>query len=170
MHLHASALALAIALRSAAPAHAGEAPSKLTFDHLFVSGPAGARVAPEVEALAGHRVSIVGHMVHMEEPLRAAFYLAPRPVEADESGGGTGDLPPQSVRVEVPGLVKIPWVAGPVEVEGLLQVGRAEDADGRVSWLRVLVEKPAAGSETRKVPSRSRDGVSKPSNTQGGHK
>jgi len=131
------AAALLVSTTPASPA------ATLTFDRLYVNGPAGARVAPEVEALAGQTVRLVGHMAQMEEPSPGAFYLAPRPVDADESGGGTGDLPPRSVRVEVPGRDELPWIRGPVEVEGRLEVGRLEDAEGRVSYLRIVVKVPS---------------------------
>ncbi|MFT3917243.1 MAG: hypothetical protein QM704_25095 [Anaeromyxobacteraceae bacterium] len=141
----AAALALNLSSSPAAPP-----PPALAFEHLFVTGPSGARVAPEVAALAGRRVRLAGHPVHMEEPPRGAFYLAARPVEADESGGGTGDLPPGAVRVEVRGLEgPLPALDGAVEVEGLLDVGRAEDADGRVSWIRILVDLPRSTPTTQ---------------------
>jgi hypothetical protein len=95
-------------------------------------------------------------MVRMELPPRAAFYLAARPVEADESGGGTADLPLDAVRVEVPWFAgEIPWLSGPLEVIGRLELGRREDDDGRVSWIRVVVDRP----DPTALPSRSRDGV-----------
>ncbi|MFO0584027.1 MAG: hypothetical protein U0229_17275 [Anaeromyxobacter sp.] len=136
----AAALALSLSTPPAAPA-------ALAFDHLFVTGPSGARVAPEVEALAGRQVRLVGFAVRMEEPSLGAFYLAARPAEADESGGGTGDVPPRAVRVVVPGLEGgLPEVAGPIEVVGRLEVGRVEEADGRVSFLRVVVDRPLTAS------------------------
>jgi hypothetical protein len=140
---------LALAAPGAAPPAADPAPLALT----RLRGPGA--LPPDVEALAGRTVRLVGHMVHMELAPQGAFYLAARPVEADESGGGTGDLPLDAVRVEVawfPG--EVPWVAGPVEVIGRLDLGRREDPEGRVSWIRVVVEKPAPTP-----PSRSRDGV-----------
>jgi len=121
-------------------------PVALTFDRLVVQGHGAPAIAPEALALAGRRIRIVGHMVRMELPPRAAFYLAARPVDADESGGGTADLPLAAVRVEVPWIAGVvPRVEGPVEVVGTLEVGRAEDAEGRVSWLRVVLDPaPAA--------------------------
>jgi hypothetical protein len=167
-----AALALAVSATFATPPSAvGEDAVPLAFDRLQAPAPRGKLVAPDVEALAGRRVRVVGHMVNMEEPPRAAFYLAPRPVEQDESGGGTGDLPPRAVRVEVRGFEgEVPWIAGPLEVEGRLELGRAEDDGGRVSWIRVVVEPEKAAERESgpaenaapEVPSRSRDGVSKP--------
>jgi hypothetical protein len=175
-----AALALVLALAASSPratapspAAGAVAPATLSFDRLFTVSKAGARVvSPEVEALAGRQVRLVGHMVQMEEPSRGALYLAARPVMADESGGGTGDLPPGAVRVEVPALEHdVPWFEGPLEVVGRLEVGRAEDPQGRVSYIRIVVDlppAPAARPQAPQHPSPSRDGS--PRNTiEGGH-
>ena len=137
-------VAVAITLL-AAPAAPREPPTAapLAFERLYSPGPKGARIAPETQALGGRKVRMVGHMVRMELPPRAAFYLAARPVEADESGGGTADLPPAVVRVEVPWIAgEVPWIDGPVEVIGRLELGRVEDDEGRVSWIRIVMEAP----------------------------
>jgi hypothetical protein len=153
-----AALALAVSATFATPPSAvGEDAVPLAFDRLQAPAPRGKLVAPDVEALAGRRVRVVGHMVNMEEPPRAAFYLAPRPVEQDESGGGTGDLPPRAVRVEVRWVEgRVPWIEGPLEVEGRLELGRAEDEEGRVSWVRIVADPPpvaaAKGSPAGSVP------------------
>jgi hypothetical protein len=140
------ALALAAGGAPAAPAAADSQPPLLDLRALFAER-AGVRViAPEVEALHGHPVRVRGFMVPMEEPPEGVFYLASRPAECDESGGGTGDLPVESVLVRVPGVdgQAIPWRAAPVEILGTLEVGRKEEADGRVSFLRVLLQEPPA--------------------------
>src|SRR5512147_3027015 len=113
---------------------------------LYVPREGGLVVAPAVEALRGQRVRVRGFMVQLEEPLRGEFYLAAHPVEQDESGGGTGDLPVASVLVRVPALGDqvVPWRPNPVEVVGTLQVGREEEPDGRVSALRLVLEEPPA--------------------------
>ncbi len=136
-------------------------PVDIDVGHVVVADGTTARISPELEGLAGKRVRAVGFMVRMEEPSPAAFYLATRPVEIDESGGGTGDMPLGAVRVEVPWFKRdVPWVEGPVEVLGTLQIGRMEDALGRVSWIRIVMDKPPAKRKpARKPPSRERDGV-----------
>jgi len=115
---------------------------RLDLARLYVSTEGGSRVAPEVETLQGHRVRVAGFMVRMEDAPRGAFYLTRAPLEAEEGGGGTGDLPPGTLRIELPRLAgqEIEWAPGLVEAIGTLEVGRAEDAEGRVSWLRVVVE------------------------------
>jgi hypothetical protein len=102
-----------------------------------------------VLALRGRRVRVVGFMAQMEDAPRGLFYLTRRPVQADESGAGTADLPPQVVRVEVPARAgeEIAWVPELVEAVGALEVGRAEDPEGRVSWVRVVLDAPARASD-----------------------
>jgi hypothetical protein len=143
-----SSIAVALTLL-AVPAAPLEPPAAapLAFERLYSPEPTGAgehaRIAPETLSLGGRKVRMVGHMVRMELPPRAAFYLAARPVEADESGGGTADLPPSVVRVEVPWIAgEVPWIDGPLEVIGRLELGRAEDDEGRVSWIRIVMEAP----------------------------
>lgn len=163
-----AALALVLVAAAAPPPAGSAAPPTLAFDRLYEAGPSGVRVAADVAALAGKEVRIVGHMVRMEEPSRSAFYLARRPLAVDESGGGTGDLPPGAIRVEIPALDgDVPWLDGPIEITGRLEVGRAEDAMGRVSFLRIVVALPAAGAARH--PPRTRGGASTSSKPEGGH-
>jgi hypothetical protein len=153
-------LALALAFLAAGDsAHwpPSQEPARLALAQLYVSTEHGARVAPDVEALRGRRVSTVGFMVRMEQAPKGAFYLTRQPAESDEGGAGTGDLPPGALRVEVPQLggEEIAWVADVVEAIGTLEVGRAEDPDGRVSWLRVVVDaRDAAAAPARKTSAR----------------
>jgi hypothetical protein len=145
-----SALTLTLAALAATdPAPAAEAPPRIDLAHLFVTTKEGTRVAPAVLALRGRRVRVVGFMAQMEDAPRGSFYLTRRPVQADESGAGTADLPPQAVRVEVPGLAgeEIAWVPDLVEAVGALEVGRAEDPEGRVSWVRLILDAPASASQ-----------------------
>lgn len=154
-------LALVVSLSAAAGTAPEELP-RLDLARLYVATPAGAQVAPEVSALGGQRVRVVGYMARMEDEVpRGCLYLARAPVETEEGGGGTGDLPPGTLRVEIPRLAgeEIEWVPGPLEVTGVLQVGRAEDEAGRVSWLRVVVDdSPARPASAHRVPRLVRDG------------
>ncbi len=135
--------ALLAALVLAAPA---VQPPLLDLRALFAERAGVRTIAPAVEALRGRQVRVRGFMVQMEDAPEGAFYLASRPAECDESGGGTGDLPVESVLVRVPGAEgqAVPWREAPVEIVGTLEVGREEEPDGRVSFLRVLLEEPSA--------------------------
>jgi hypothetical protein len=135
--------AAASLLLAAGPGPAATLPA-LPLSALVAEGPRGPAPSPRALALAGQRVRLVGHMARMEEPPEGAFYLVATPVTCDEGGGGTADLPPDAVRVEVRSAAGAPvrWLAGPIEVTGRLEVGAAVDAAGRTSWFRLLLDRP----------------------------
>jgi hypothetical protein len=113
----------------------------LAFAELLDPGPA---LRPSAKALAldGKRVRIVGFMADMEEPMAGAFYLVPRPIKLDESGAGTGDLPLESLLVEVvqaEGRV-LPHADGALEGTGVLEVGNRADDHGRSSNFRLRLD------------------------------
>jgi hypothetical protein len=160
-----AALALGLALdrvltplpaaHAAAPGAGSKELARLDLAKLFVTTEDGTRIAPAVHALNGRRVRVVGYMARMEGAPRGSFYLTRDAVEADESGAGTADLPPHAVRVEVPRLSgeEIAWVPDLVDAIGTLEVGRAEDSDGRVSWLRVVLDAPGSASRESAGPT-----------------
>jgi hypothetical protein len=92
-------------------------------------------------------------MAQLEDGPRGAFYLASRPVSGDESGGGTADLPPDVVRVTVRSLAgaEVPYVPGPIEISGVLQLGTEVDEEGRVSRIRIVLDAapPHGSARTR---------------------
>jgi hypothetical protein len=132
---------------------AGE-PSALAFSEFF--RPASARLQPsdKLIGLDGQRVRIVGFMAQMEDGPSGAFYLAARPVNCDEGGAGTGDLPPDAVLVVVPWSAgaEIRFLPGPLEVVGTLHLGAATRQDGSPSRIRIVLDSPQPKSEGGKVP------------------
>lgn len=120
-------------------------PVSLAWAEFFQTAPRGALV-PSAKLLALHnrRVRLVGFMAQMEAPPRGAFYLCARPVFCDESGGGTAELPPETVRVWVRGAADraVPFDNRPLQVTGVLQVGREAGAGGQVSFIRLLLDRP----------------------------
>ncbi len=117
------------------------ASTKLEFDDLLAPG-AELRLSEKVLRLDGIRVRLTGFVAKMELPPDGGFYLAPRPVTCDEAGGGTADLPVESVLVlsrSAQGR-PVPFIGGALEVTGILQTGNQADADGRVSALRILLD------------------------------
>lgn len=72
----------------------------------------------------GKRVRITGYMARMEDPTAGGFWLCPSPVFQDESGGGTGELPPNAIFVVVRGAGKKPinYLAGALSVSGRLNI------------------------------------------------
>jgi hypothetical protein len=103
-------------------------------------------------------------MAELEEPPRGAFYLTFRPVRCDEGGAGTGDLPPDSVRVVVRSAAgeEIPFYPGLLEVTGLFETGAQADGEGRPSYFRITLDQPdvlvhasTTTSSTLSVPTRT---------------
>ena len=118
----------------------GAAP--LAFRELFESSPRELKPTAKLLGLDGKRVKMVGYMAQLEEPLSGAFYLAPRPTVCGEGGAGTGDLPPEVVRVEVRSRrgKPVPFIPGLLEVTGVLEVGNRAEEDGSVSAIRLVLD------------------------------
>jgi hypothetical protein len=116
-------------------------PAELAFTDLIAPGP---DLAPssKARALAGHRVRMVGFMAHMEVPPTDGFFLTPRPVTCDEAGGGTADLPLETVLVIMPSAHtgRPPLAEGPLAIAGTFELGNQPDGDGRVSAFRIVLD------------------------------
>jgi len=121
----------------------GEAVS-IEFREFFEADTSELKPSAKLLGLNGRRARLVGFMAQMEQPPSGAFYLCPRPVYADESGGGTAELPIGSVRVIVRSAngKKIPFIARPIEVTGILEVGNQAEDDGTVSAVRLILDVP----------------------------
>lgn len=131
-------------LLAADPAGPAAVLSTLPLEALVAVGPRGPGPSPRALALHGRRVRLIGHMARLEVPPEGAFFLAATPVACDEAGGGTADLPPGAVRVEVRGAAGAPvrWLPGPLEVTGRLEVGPRTDAAGRTAHFTLLLDRP----------------------------
>jgi hypothetical protein len=143
----AAIAALAVILSAADPA-------ALAFSEFFRTSSSRLQPSDKLLALDGQRVRIVGFMAQMEDGPSGAFYLAARPVNCDEGGAGTGDLPPDAVMVVVPWSAgaEIPFLPGPLEVVGTLHLGAAARQDGSPSRIRIVLDSPQPKSEGGKVP------------------
>ncbi len=119
----------------------GEVPT-LSVRELIAEGKTALVPSEKARALAGQRVRLVGFMARQEEPSPGGFWLAARPVECDEGGGGTGDLPPGAVRVIMAGEAPAA-IDGPIAVIGVLEVGSTASGDGPASFFRLRVHLPA---------------------------
>jgi hypothetical protein len=121
-----------------------EGTPRLVFRDLLQVQGTEARISPRARALAGRRVTLVGFMARMEVPPTGGFYLTPRPVACDEEGGGTADLPPETVFVVVRSAAgrELPWSPRALEVSGLLEVGYHLEEDRQVSHFRILLDRP----------------------------
>ncbi len=144
---HADANANANANANATPT-AG--PLELKFRDFYQSpvGPAGLQPSAQLRAAHAQRVRLKGYMVAQEEPGVGHFFLTPLPVTMSaHADGEADDLPPSTVLVQMPDPDSaLPVLATPglLQLTGRLQVGRFEMRDGRVVWLRLLLEPRAA--------------------------
>jgi hypothetical protein len=130
---------------AAAPPPALAPATRLEFTELLTRG---AKLAPSDKAssLSGQRVVMEGYMAQMGLAPKGAFYLASRPVHCDEAGAGTADLPPDSVLVssDILGDESVPFISGPLEISGVLDVGNRSDGQGRVAGFRLALDAPLA--------------------------
>src|SRR5499426_1185991 len=118
--------------------------ASIEFREFFEANASELKPSAKLLSLNGRRVRLIGFMAQMEQPPSGAFYLCPRPVYADESGGGTADLPIGSVRVIVRSAKgkKVPFIAREIEVTGILEVGARAEEDGTVSAIRLTLDAP----------------------------
>ncbi len=109
-------------------------------------GPRGLELCANLKALDGHRVRILGYMVRQGQPSPWKLLLAPSPLTTHEREYGLAeDLPPQLVHVttdrSTPPIV--PFTPGPLLLTGTLSVGNRDEADGRVSLVRLQLDPPS---------------------------
>ena len=83
-------------------------------------------------------------MVKEEEPTAGLFMLAPLPVSmAEKEDGPADDLPPATLFVHVPPADKDKIMAyrpGPWQLTGTLKLGNQEEANGRMSYTRLILD------------------------------
>jgi hypothetical protein len=147
-----SCLLLLATFLAAAPAvaqGAAQAPVDLPFAAFFKRpiGPRGLEPSDSLLKADGQRVRLQGYMVAREQPLAGRFLLTPRPVRLSEHADGEADdLPPATVTVLLDpsqGQRLVSQRTGPIALTGHMQVGRHEEADGRVSWFRLQLDADA---------------------------
>lgn len=148
----------ALALLATAPAAPSGAAPTLRLQELLERDGDALRPSARAASLAGRRVHLDGFMARMEEPPGGGFWLVPRPLECDESGDGTGDLPPSAVFVVVrsAGARAVAFRPGLLSVTGVLELGARAGPDGRVSSIRILLDRPPEAGRTsqhRSAPS-----------------
>lgn len=110
-------------------------------------GPRGLEPTRKLLSLNGKRVSIIGYMVHQEQPVSGVFALTPLPVTVgDEDESLADDLPPATVYVHINSGTKPVFVPGLLKLIGILQVGTQEEQDGHVSLVRLQLDPPKSKS------------------------
>lgn len=139
---------LLLAGADAAPAN----PEPLSFREFFEPKARNLTPTARLLSLSGKRVRIAGFMAEMELPPKGGFYLCPSPLFAAEGGGGTADLPPSAVFVVVGSAAgqELETLKRPVEVTGILEVGPETDPEGRVTRIRIVLDRPTQAEEVNR--------------------
>ena len=110
----------------------------------FPVGPRGLEPTKELLSLNDKRVRVTGYMVKEEEPTAGLFMLAPIPVSmAEKEDGPADDLPPATLFVHIPPADKnkpITYRPGKWQLTGILKLGNQEEANGRVSYTRLILD------------------------------
>jgi hypothetical protein len=113
-------------------------------------GPKGMEVTDKVKQASGQKVRMTGFMVKNELPTQGAFMLAPRPVQMSEhADGDANDLPASVCWVYLDGPQKnwsVPYIPGPVTVEGIFTFKRLEAIDGSVAWFHLQLAPDAVSA------------------------
>ncbi len=118
---------------------------ELRFNEFFKQpmGSRGLEMSAKLGSVNGQTVQITGYMVQQEVPHLGRFMLSPRPVQMSEhADGDADDLPAALVTVYLDPAQSnwlIPYTRGLVAITGQLRVGRLEESDGRVSWVRLML-------------------------------
>jgi hypothetical protein len=139
MPMDPSALLIALALLTPQPPA-----QELSFREFFEPTPRELRPSGKLVSLQGQRVRLAGFMARSEDPPTGGFFLCSFPVVTTEAGGGTADLPPETVFVVVPKARgrTIPHSPRPMTVEGVLELGSRTGEDGQVSLIRIVLDPP----------------------------
>jgi hypothetical protein len=126
--------------------------TELKFSEFFVTpiGPHGLTLTDKLRSLDGKRVRMLGYMVHHDDSLPGRFLLSALPVQL-HSHDSSDDLPAALVVVSVPTCpdTQVPFKPGLMLLTGTLNVGAHEEADGRMSMVRLALDPPLRTSNAR---------------------
>ncbi len=116
------------------------------------AGPKGLEMSEALIRADGQTVLLTGYMVHQERPTPGRFMLTPRPVQMSEHADGEADdLPAAWVMVYLDSSQKdfvVPYTNGLIQITGALSIGRQEESDSRVSWVRLQLAPQATRGMT----------------------
>ena len=131
---------LALALFAGAAA----AQTDLRFNEFYrlPIGPKGLEPSRKLLALEGQAVRLVGYRVPVADAPPGLLILSPLPVSlGDEDESFADDLPPSSVYVHLPEAMAAALPPGGLlSLSGRLQLGAQREADGRFSFVRLVLE------------------------------
>jgi hypothetical protein len=115
-------------------------------------GPRGLEPTNKLLSLKDKRVHIKGFMVKEEEPTAGIFMLTSLPVNIPEKEDGpSDDLPGSTIFVHMPreDAEKIlAYRPGMWDLVGTLQLGAKEEGNGRISYVRLLLDQDLSAVST----------------------
>ena len=137
-------LGAAVAAQDRAPAASTDASvATISFQEFFrlPVGAYGLEPSARLLELQGRTVHVTGYIADEQEPVPGLLLLAPVPVTLSErEDGPADDLPGSTLFVHLPaGSESVRNQAGPVEFTGRLELGALEEADGRISYVRLYM-------------------------------
>ena len=123
--------------------------TELKFSEFFVSpiGDRGLTFTEKLRSLDGRRVRVLGYMAQQEKPVPGMFLFSAIPVRLNEEHYGLADdLPAATMFVFMPTQRDqvVPHTPGLMLLTGTLSIGNHEEADGRISSVRLALEVPLA--------------------------
>ena len=126
--------------------------TELKFSEFFVSpiGERGLALTDKLRSLDGKRVRVLGYMARQEQPVPGMFLFSALPVRLNEEHYGLADdLPAATLFVSMPRNRDqvVPHTPGLMRLTGTLSVGNHEEADGRISTVRLALEMPEAAAK-----------------------
>jgi hypothetical protein len=111
-------------------------------------GPRGLEPTEKLLSLKDKQVRVVGYMVQAEEPTPGLFMLSLVPVNIpDKEDGPSDDLPGSTLFVHMPAADAdkiLAYRPGLWELIGTLKLGGQEENNGRISYVRLLLDSSAA--------------------------
>ena len=131
--------------------------TELKFTEFFAPiGDRGLEYSEKLKSLEGKRVRILGYMIQSETPAPGILMLSPVPMTLHETEYGHGDdLPVTIAHVFVPKNrdKAVPFTPGQLLLTGKLETGPREEADGRISTVRLLLDPPNKSARAKKLSS-----------------
>ncbi len=126
--------------------------TELKFSEFFVSpiGERGLTLTDKLRGLDGQRVRVLGYMARQEQPVPGMFLFSAIPVRLNEEHYGLADdLPAATLFVSMPKNRDqvVPHAPGLMLLTGTLSVGNREEADGRISTVRLALEVPESAGK-----------------------
>lgn len=135
--------------------------TELKFSEFFVSptGDRGLTFTEKLRSLEGRRVRVLGYMAQQEQPVPGMFLFNAIPVRLNEEHYGLADdLPAATLFVSVPTQrdVVVRHTPELMLLTGTLSIGNREEADGRISAVRLQLEAPSSSPRSGQLARRAK--------------